>query len=194
MLISADTRVLLGLTASLQCKVSSDPSVPFNIDWYRESQATPIMNSQRVGVQADGTLEIQAVRASDVGVYSCVVSTLDTLLSKRFSVVIITSIFVKVTSPGGNETRSARLSVIELPFAPTNVKAERYDAQTYRAINVSWTAGFDGNSPILKFIVQRREVPELGEYFFFHNLFLHYILLVSTFVSLHLVKHSITLI
>lgn len=98
-----------------------------------------------------------------------------------------------MTSPGGNETRSARLSVIELPFAPTNVKAERYDAQTYRAINVSWTAGFDGNSPILKFIVQRREVPELGE-FFFHNLFLHYILLVSTFVSLHLVKHSITLI
>lgn len=69
----ADTRVLLGLTASLQCKVSSDPSVPFNIDWYRDGQSAPIMNSQRVGVQADGTLEIQAVRASDVGVYSCMV-------------------------------------------------------------------------------------------------------------------------
>lgn len=69
----ADTRVLLGLTASLQCKVSSDPSVPFNIDWYREGQPTAITNSQRVGVQADGTLEIQAVRASDVGVYSCMV-------------------------------------------------------------------------------------------------------------------------
>lgn len=70
----ADTRVLLGLTASLQCRVSSDPSVPFNIDWYRDGQATPITNSQRVGVQADGTLEIQAVRASDVGVYSCMVN------------------------------------------------------------------------------------------------------------------------
>ncbi|XP_055298305.1 protein sidekick isoform X11 [Sitodiplosis mosellana] len=134
----ADTRVLLGLTATLQCRVSSDPSVPFNIDWYRDGQPAPIMNSQRVGVQADGTLEIQAVRASDVGVYSCM-----------------------VTSPGGNETRSARLSVIELPFPPTNVKAIRYDTQTYRSINVSWTAGFDGNSPILKFIIQRREVPEL---------------------------------
>lgn len=136
----ADTRVLLGLTASLQCKVSSDPSVPFNIDWYRESQATPITNSQRIGVQADGTLEIQAVRASDVGTYSCM-----------------------VTSPGGNETRSARLSVIELPFAPTNVKAERIDTHMHRSINISWTAGFDGNSPILKFIIQRREVPELGK-------------------------------
>lgn len=69
----ADTRVLLGLTASLQCKVSSDPSVPYNIDWYRESQSTPITNSQRIGVQADGTLEIQAVRAVDVGTYSCMV-------------------------------------------------------------------------------------------------------------------------
>ncbi|XP_055298304.1 protein sidekick isoform X10 [Sitodiplosis mosellana] len=137
----ADTRVLLGLTATLQCRVSSDPSVPFNIDWYRDGQPAPIMNSQRVGVQADGTLEIQAVRASDVGVYSCM-----------------------VTSPGGNETRSARLSVIELPFPPTNVKAIRYDTQTYRSINVSWTAGFDGNSPILKFIIQRREVPELEEF------------------------------
>lgn len=72
----ADTRVLLGLTASLQCKVSSDPSVPYNIDWYRESQSTPITNSQRIGVQADGTLEIQAVRAVDVGTYSCMVCCL----------------------------------------------------------------------------------------------------------------------
>lgn len=133
--------MLLGLTAALLCRVSSDPNVPFNIDWYRDGQpATPIQNSQRIGVQADGTLEIQAVRAADVGTYACV-----------------------VTSPGGNETRSARLSVIELPFAPTNVKAERLDMRgTERAINVSWTAGFDGNSPIQKFIVQRREVPELG--------------------------------
>ncbi|KAL5276641.1 SDK2 family protein [Megaselia abdita] len=133
-----DTTVLLGLTASLQCKVSSDPTVPFNIDWYREGQRNPIVNSQRIGVQSDGTLEIQAVRASDVDVYSCV-----------------------VTSPGGNETRSARLSVIELPFPPTNVIADKLDSPSQRAINVSWTPGFDGNSPTLKFIIQKREVSEL---------------------------------
>ncbi|XP_016982349.1 protein sidekick isoform X9 [Drosophila rhopaloa] len=135
-----DTTVLLGLTATLQCKVSSDPSVPYNIDWYREGQSsTPISNSQRIGVQADGQLEIQAVRASDVGSYACV-----------------------VTSPGGNETRSARLSVIELPFPPSNVKVERLAEPQQRSINVSWTPGFDGNSPISKFIIQRREVSELG--------------------------------
>lgn len=139
-----DTTVLLGLTATLQCKVSSDPSVPYNIDWYREGQAAPISNSQRVGVQADGQLEIQAVRASDVGSYACV-----------------------VTSPGGNETRAARLSVIELPFPPSNVKVERLPEPLQRSINVSWTPGFDGNSPISKFIIQRREVSELGKFFAF---------------------------
>lgn len=135
----ADITVLLGLTAALQCRVSSDPTVPYNIDWYRDAQPTPILNSQRIGVQADGTLEIQAVRAADVGTYACM-----------------------VTSPGGNETRSARLSVIELPFAPTNVNAARLDVRSERAINVSWTPDFDGNSPIRQFIVQRREIPELG--------------------------------
>ncbi|XP_051864769.1 protein sidekick isoform X11 [Drosophila albomicans] len=134
-----DTTVLLGLTATLQCKVSSDPSVPYNIDWYREGQMAPISNSQRIGVQADGQLEIQAVRASDVGSYACV-----------------------VTSPGGNETRSSRLSVIELPFPPSNVKVERLAEPQQRSINVSWTPGFDGNSPISKFIIQRREVSAVG--------------------------------
>ena len=71
---------------------------------------------------------------------------------------------LQVTSPGGNETRSAHLSVIELPFAPTNIKAERLDTGTQRAVNVSWTPGFDGNSPVLKFIIQKREVPELGKH------------------------------
>lgn len=97
-------------------------------------------NTQRINILEDGTLEIQAVRAADVGQYTCA-----------------------VRSSGGNETRSAQLSVIELPFAPTNVKAARLDTQYQRAVNVSWTPGFDGNSPTKQFIVQKREVPELGK-------------------------------
>lgn len=96
--------------------------------------------TQRIRIQNDGTLEIEAVRASDVGHYTCAVH-----------------------SPGGNETRSAKLSVVELPFSPTNVKAERLNVENQRAVNVSWTPGFDGNSPIKKYIVQKREVPELGK-------------------------------
>jgi hypothetical protein len=96
-------------------------------------------NSLRISIQSDGTLEIQAVRAADVGEYTCA-----------------------VTSPGGNETRSARLSIIELPYSPLNVHATRLESLSQRAVNVSWTPSFDGNSPTLKFIVQRREVSDLG--------------------------------
>ncbi|XP_026669718.1 protein sidekick isoform X6 [Ceratina calcarata] len=134
-----DTSVLLGYTAELQCKVSNDPSVLYDIAWFHNSQVINTQASQRVKMRHDGTLEIAAVRASDVGEYMC-----------------------SVVSPGGNETRSARLSVIELPFAPINVVANRMERISPRTINVSWVPGFDGNSPTKKFIVQRREVSDLG--------------------------------
>ncbi|XP_053987372.1 protein sidekick isoform X4 [Hylaeus volcanicus] len=134
-----DTSVLLGYTAELQCKVSNDPSVLYDIAWFHNSQVINTQASQRVKMRNDGTLEIVAVRASDVGEYMC-----------------------SVVSPGGNETRSARLSVIELPFAPINVMASRIERISPRTINVSWVPGFDGNSPTKKFIVQRREVSDLG--------------------------------
>ncbi|XP_015515694.2 protein sidekick isoform X1 [Neodiprion lecontei] len=134
-----DTSVLLGYTAELQCKVSSDPKVPYDIAWFHNKQVINTRASQRVKMRDDGALELAAVRASDVGEYMC-----------------------SVVSPGGNDTRKARLSVIELPFAPINVQAVRMEEISPRTINVSWVPGFDGNSPTNKFIIQRREVPELG--------------------------------
>lgn len=135
----ADTTVLLGLIATLQCKVSSDKNIDFTISWYRDHQFAPITNNSRTLINDDGTLEISAVRASDVGLYTCIVN-----------------------SPAGNESRSAKLNIVELPFAPTNVNAERINEPDMRTVKISWTKGFDGNSPILKYIIQRREVLELG--------------------------------
>ncbi|XP_039313553.1 protein sidekick isoform X8 [Solenopsis invicta] len=134
-----DTSVLLGRTAELQCKVSNDPSVVYDMAWFHNGQVINTQASQRVKMRSDGTLEIVTVRASDVGEYTC-----------------------SVVSPGGNETRSARLSVIELPFPPINVVATRVERISPRTINVTWVPGFDGNSPTKKFIVQRREVSDLG--------------------------------
>ncbi|XP_015175534.1 PREDICTED: protein sidekick isoform X1 [Polistes dominula] len=134
-----DTSVLLGHTAELQCQISNDPSVLYDIAWFHNAQVINTQASQRIKMRHDGTLEIIAVRASDVGEYTC-----------------------SVVSPGGNETRSARLSVIEIPFAPINVMADRVERISPRTINVTWVPGFDGNSPIKKFKVERREVPELG--------------------------------
>ncbi|XP_033229948.1 protein sidekick isoform X4 [Belonocnema kinseyi] len=135
----ADITVTLGYTAELQCKISNDPSVKFDVAWFHNSQVINTKSSQRVKMREDGTLEIGAVRASDVGEYTC-----------------------SVVSPGGNETRTARLSVIELPFAPINVVARRAEQISLRTINVTWVPGFDGNSQIKRYSVQRCEVPELG--------------------------------
>lgn len=88
--------------------------------------------NSRIKVSADGTLEIGVVRAGDAGVYTC-----------------------SVSSPGGNERRHAHLSILELPYPPNVAQAERVGP---RAVNVSWTVGFDGNSPILKYIVQKRQI------------------------------------
>lgn len=97
------------------------------------------MGNQRIKVTADGTLEIHAVRPADVGDYTCALN-----------------------SHGGNDTRTAKLNVVELPFSPTLVQAARVD---HRSVNVSWAHAFDGNSVILKYIIQRREVPEIGRCF-----------------------------
>jgi protein sidekick len=85
-------------------------------------------------------LEIKEVRAADVGEYTCFLST-----------------------SGGNDSRSARLEVIELPYAPGAVSA--YKIKGTKTVNVSWTAGFDGNSPIIKYIIQKREVQNNGSKF-----------------------------
>ncbi|KAG7208959.1 hypothetical protein KM043_015128 [Ampulex compressa] len=134
-----DTSVLLGYTAKLHCTISNDPSILYDIAWFHNAQVVNTQAGQRVKMLRNGTLQIAAVRASDVGEYTC-----------------------SVVSSAGNETRSARLSVIELPFAPINVIASRVERISPRTINVTWVPGFDGNSPTEKFIVQRREVSDLG--------------------------------
>lgn len=93
--------------------------------------------SQRIQVLPDGTLQIAEARASDVGSYAC-----------------------HVTSAGGDDSRTANLYVIELPYPPNGVAATRLG--NGKMVNVSWIAGFDGNSPISKFIIQKRVVPVTG--------------------------------
>ncbi|KAK4323993.1 hypothetical protein Pmani_005348 [Petrolisthes manimaculis] len=133
-----DTRVILGRVASLQCKVSHAATVDVEVRWLHNNNPLRLTGNPRVSVRQDGTLEIQEVRAADVGTYTCV-----------------------VTSSGGNETRSARLEVIELPYAPTGVNAER-TPRIPKSVKVSWRPTFDGNSPVIKFIIQKREVPSEG--------------------------------
>ena len=134
-----DTKVILGHVASLQCRASSDPNVPYEIRWYHEGRLINAANSFRINTdEPSGTLKIGEARASDAGEYTC-----------------------EVSSAGGNDRRSASLDVIELPYAPTHVHAEKIST-AHKTVNVTWTPGFNGNSPVIKYILQYRFVPQKG--------------------------------
>ncbi|KAK8775217.1 hypothetical protein V5799_031434 [Amblyomma americanum] len=128
-----DTRVILGSTAELQCRISHDSSVPYQVSWYFDEE--PVGSSSRVRLAPDGTLRIDQARNTDIGTYTCV-----------------------VTSPGGNDTRSAKLEVIELPHPPGHVKASVTDTMP-KTVNVSWSPAFDGHSPITHYVLQMRALP-----------------------------------
>lgn len=128
-----DTRVILGSTAELQCRVSHDPSVPYRVRWsFGEVPAESL--SPRVRLAPDGTLRIEQARNTDIGTYTCT-----------------------VLSPGGNDTRSASLHVIELPHPPTDVVASVEDTLP-KTVRVGWSPAFDGNSPLSRYVLQMRSL------------------------------------
>ena len=126
-----DSKVILSSTAELLCRVSHHESVPISITWTFNGRNATI--NPRVKIQSDGTLRIEQVRNTDVGLYTC-----------------------KVESIAGSEKKSARLDVLELPHPPNNVRAEL--SIKGGLVNVSWSQPFDGNSPIVRYIVQMRTV------------------------------------
>jgi len=122
-------RTVLGSTAELPCQLSHDKAVPIEVSWVFND--FPIKYSNRVQQLADGTLRIEQARNTDVGTYTC-----------------------KAVFPGGSYLRTARLDVIELPHSPLNVKTELNVAGGL--VNVSWSPPFDGNSPIVRYVVETR--------------------------------------
>jgi hypothetical protein len=57
-----------------------------------------------------------------------------------------------------NSVHNQIIFISEIPYAPsvTNVALNKIDS---KAVDVSWSPGFDGNSPILNYIMQRRMKP-----------------------------------
>ncbi|XP_078319648.1 protein sidekick-like isoform X2 [Crassostrea virginica] len=134
-----NTSIIKGSSASLQCGVSKDPNVDVKWHWYLTQSDPPstveVTNSPRHTVSSvDGTLTITGVFNVDIGWYKC-----------------------QVISKGGNDSSSAFLQVTELPHKPV-VTSVVQNPSDLRSINVSWSPGFDGNSPIIRFILQYRKV------------------------------------
>uniref|UniRef100_A0A4W6FW39 Sidekick cell adhesion molecule 1 n=1 Tax=Lates calcarifer TaxID=8187 RepID=A0A4W6FW39_LATCA len=127
-----DQRVIKGTTAILDCNATHDPRVNISFKWDRGGVPVPPTSGGRVSVRR-GSLTIGQTWSGDIGDYTCT-----------------------VTSQAGNDSRSARLEVIELPHSPRSLTARLNDSDS-RSVLLSWLRPFDGNSPLLYYLLELSE-------------------------------------
>ncbi|XP_058231848.1 protein sidekick-2 isoform X2 [Hemibagrus wyckioides] len=128
-----DQSVIKGTKATMTCGVTHDPSVTVRHGWEKGGLAIEVNSSPRLRVDSNGTLHIAQTWSGDIGTYTC-----------------------RVTSVGGNDSRSAHLRVRQLPHAPENPIAT-YSISEKRSINLTWAQAFDGNSPLIRYILEVSE-------------------------------------
>ncbi|KFV20620.1 Protein sidekick-1, partial [Tauraco erythrolophus] len=128
-----DSTVIKGTTAALRCEATHDPRISIRYVWKKDSVIINPSSSSRITVEKDGTLLISQTWSGDIGDYTC-----------------------EVISFGGNDSRMARLEVIELPHSPQNLLATLNSSYS-RSVMLSWVRPFDGNSPVLYYMVELSE-------------------------------------
>ncbi|XP_062294225.1 protein sidekick-2 [Scomber scombrus] len=128
-----DQSVIKGTKAVMTCGVTHDPSVTIRYVWEKSGSVIDVNTSPRLRLDPDGTLHISQTWSGDIGTYIC-----------------------RVTSVGGNDSRSAHLRVRQLPHAPENPIAVLSTSEK-RAINLTWAQAFDGNSPLIRYILEVSE-------------------------------------
>ncbi|ELK17437.1 Protein sidekick-1 [Pteropus alecto] len=128
-----DRVVIKGTTATLPCGATHDPRVSVRYVWKKDNAILTPSSSSRAVVEKDGSLLISQTWSGDIGDYTC-----------------------EVLSEGGNDSRAARLEVIELPHPPQNLLA-RLSPPRSHAATLSWVRPFDGNSPVLHYVVELSE-------------------------------------
>ncbi|NXD62073.1 SDK2 protein, partial [Eolophus roseicapillus] len=128
-----DQSVIKGTKAVMSCGVTHDPSVDVRYIWEKDGAPLSTESGPRVRLDEMGTLHISQTWSGDIGTYTC-----------------------KVVSAGGNDSRSAHLRVRQLPHAPESPVAMLSPLEK-RAINLTWAKPFDGNSPLLRYVVEVSE-------------------------------------
>ncbi|XP_077460380.1 sidekick cell adhesion molecule 1b [Stigmatopora argus] len=128
----SDLRVIKGTTAFLACNATHDPRVNIRFKWDRGGVPILTTSGGRVAVRL-GSLTIGQTWSGDIGDYTC------TVISKA-----------------GNDSRSVRLEVIELPHSPRSLVALLNDSDS-RSVLLSWLRPFDGNSPLLYYLLELSE-------------------------------------
>ncbi|XP_030646363.1 LOW QUALITY PROTEIN: protein sidekick-1 [Chanos chanos] len=130
--LPTDRRVIKGTTAILECGATHDPRVAVRYVWRKDGELVASPEGGRITLQ-EGSLHISQTWSGDIGDYTC-----------------------NVISQAGNDSKSARLEVIELPHSPRSLQAS-LNATDSRSVDLSWTRPFDGNSPLLHYVVELSE-------------------------------------
>ncbi|VFV22790.1 Hypothetical predicted protein [Lynx pardinus] len=147
-----DRVVIKGTTATLYCGATHDPRITLRYVWKKDNAIITPSGSSRIVVEKDGSLVISQTWSGDIGDYTC-----------------------EILSEGGNDSRTARLEVMltidsdvhpfflpvplrpsELPHSPQNLLASLNSSLSH-AVTLSWVRPFDGNSPVLYYIVELSE-------------------------------------
>ncbi|XP_061455411.1 protein sidekick-1 isoform X4 [Rhineura floridana] len=128
-----DSTVIKGTTATLHCEAAHDPRISIRYVWKKDNVVINPSSSSRITIEKDGALSISQTWSGDIGDYTC-----------------------EVMSLGGNDSRVARMEVIELPHPPQNLLVT-LNSSFGRSVILSWVRPFDGNSPVLYYIVELSE-------------------------------------
>uniref|UniRef100_G1SEF4 Sidekick cell adhesion molecule 2 n=1 Tax=Oryctolagus cuniculus TaxID=9986 RepID=G1SEF4_RABIT len=101
--------------------------------WEKDGTTLATEGNPRIRLDRNGSLHISQTWSGDIGTYTC-----------------------RVLSAGGNDSRGAHLRVRQLPHAPEHPVATLSTAER-RAVNLTWTKPFDGNSPLLRYVLEMSE-------------------------------------
>ncbi|XP_060146194.1 protein sidekick-2 isoform X3 [Globicephala melas] len=128
-----DQSVIKGTQASMMCGVTHDPRVTVRYVWEKDGATLSVEGNPRIRLDRNGSLHISQTWSGDIGTYTC-----------------------RVLSAGGNDSRSAHLRVRQLPHAPEHPVATLSAAER-RAVNLTWAKPFDGNSPLIHYVLEMSE-------------------------------------
>ncbi|XP_063767209.1 neurofascin homolog (chicken) a isoform X8 [Eleginops maclovinus] len=117
-----------GSTVHLDCKVTSDPSLPVTVSWTKDDK--PLHLGWRLKKNKQ-SLTIPNVNEGDEGTYSC-----------------------SVRSEIDEDSASARLTVLDRPDPPMDLDLSDPAA---RSVRLTWIPGNEHRSPITEFLVQFEE-------------------------------------
>ncbi|KAK0397791.1 hypothetical protein QR680_002272 [Steinernema hermaphroditum] len=135
--------MLIGSNVRMLCKISDDYlHSDVTLTWYlNNKEIHPNGDAlRRITLNADGSLSINQVGPENIGQYRCT-----------------------ARSPqGAEEFKDSWLKIIEKPSMPQRVAASLRNDTLPAKMRVDWRAGFDGNSPIIKYFIEMRSLGPTG--------------------------------